>query len=143
MIQLREGDIYRKELIKMKLNLSVESLLKSKKLEKKTVKFDLSPLDNKILHQVINKKEINLVKDEKSYDFLETLWGPFWEVPKTRCNRKGKTFQFVKYVKINRDIASCSLTVRMKKEVSTIPFSVNYRDILNSPPEQATSNTSP
>ena len=125
----------------MKLNLSVESLFKSKKLEKKTVKFDLSPLDHKILRQVINK-EINLVEDEKSYKFLETLWGQFWEVPKTRCNRKGKTFQFVKYVKINRDIGSCSLTVRMKKEVSTIPFSVNYRNLLNSPPEQATSNTS-
>ena len=126
----------------MKLNLSVESLFKSKKLEKKTVKFDLSPLDHKILRQVINK-EINLVEDEKSYEFLETLWGQFWEGPKTRCNRKGKTFQFVKYVKIMRDIGSCSLTVRMKKEVSTIPFSVNYRNLLNSPPEQATSNTSP
>ena len=126
----------------MKLNLSVESLFKSKKLEKKTVKFDLSPLDHKILRQVINKKEINLVEDEKSYEFLETLWGQFWEVPKTRCNRKGKTFQFVKYLKITRDIGSCSLTVRMKKEVSTIPFSANYRNVLNSPPEQATSNTS-
>ena len=127
----------------MKLNLSVESLFKSKKLEKKTVKFDLSPLDHKILRQVINKKEINLVEDEKSYEFLETLWGQFWEVPKTRCNRKGKTFQFVKYLKITRDIGSCSLAVRMKKEVSTIPFSANYRNVLNSPPEQATSNTSP
>ena len=95
MIQLREGDIYRKELVKIKMNLAVESLLKSKKLEKKPVKFDLSPLDQKIFHQVINKKEINLVKDENAYAFLETLWGPFWEVPKTRCNRKGKKFRVV------------------------------------------------
>ena len=81
----------------MKLKLAVESLLKSKKLEKKSVKFDLSPLDEKIFKQVLNKKkEINLLKDEHSYAFLESLWGPFWEMTKSRCNRQGKTFQFVK-----------------------------------------------
>ena len=135
--------VYRKELVKIKLKLAVESLFKSKKLENQTVKFDLSPLDQKIFHQVLNKKEINLVEDEKSYAFFESLWGPFWEVTKSRCNRKGKTFQFVKFVRIVRDIATCSLTVKMKKEVSTIPFCANYRSMSNSPPEQATSITSP
>ena len=46
-------------------------------------------------------------------------------------------------VRFIRDLSTCSLTIKMNKEVSTMPFCSNYRNMLNalphSPPERATS----
>ena len=117
---------YRKELIQDKILRNVKKLLKAKKTNRLFVNLDLDLNDLKIFNddKILNR-EIDLMRDENQDNFYKSLWGSYWMVGNKEMAAGGRTFSFIKNIRISMKKETFALKIKLEKTVSTFKFSSN------------------
>ena len=94
---------------------SVRKLIKSKKNNRTKVIFDLLSVDLRIFPAVYLNRNIDLKEDRAEMKFFNKLWGKYWRVGNLKLCTSGKTFQFIKKIRISEMEESFSLKITMEK----------------------------
>ena len=106
----------------------MKKLLKAKKTNRLFVNLDLDLNYLKIFNddKILNR-EIDLMRDENAYNFLKSLWGSYWMVGNREMAAGGRTFSFIKNIRISMKKETFALKIKLEKTVSTFKFPSNFR----------------
>ena len=103
----------------------MKKLLKAKKTNRLFVNLDLDLNDLKIFNddKILNR-EIDLMRDENEHNFFKKFVGLLLDGNKEMA-AGGRTFSFIKNIRISMKKETFALKIKLEKTVSTFKFSCN------------------